>query len=519
MVLAADLFGSYRRADVCRVLNGLNSQVAYAVGLWDLDNPPPICYHAVCDQILRLERALGTTWIGADDIVRDLAWFCHALIAATIPDEYREMITTIAIDSTIIAAWARTQLYDLEKDLLAAHRLKALENIDLDEPELPKVTGPFTNKIGELNAVGRFIRSLDFDAMPGWKTATNREKARIMLGFDIHLAVPVSPPIWIGNPNRVAFGEAPPQFIMAMMVAPGSTNPGPIGLKLVEQAMLISSWINRVLADRGYTNKRKTFCRELHKQGIDVVMDYNPKEIERPIPIEAGNGQQLFIHCGVIISPWVTDERQVPRPDATGEALTKWHVNRSLWRWTVQNYLDNGGMQLLCPQCAGRVQTSAETYNPQKPASKRRGPRIPIEDDKCCGGLISLLVEWLDSYQRIPYGTPAWKKVYGQRNNIENKNSMLKDKSSLELGWCRAFGLVANTIGVLARAIVHNLRETLRAEEAKRQANTTHQSEQADTPCQPDHSNNGTRQSQPARVGISQPEEQPNPGLSSRAPP
>ena len=95
---------------------------------------------------------------------------------------------------------------------------------------------------------------------------------------------------------------------------------------------------------------------------------------------------------------------------------------------------------------------------------------------------------------------------------------MLRDKSSLEPGWCRAFGLVANTIGVLAKAIVHNLRENLRLEETKPQTNTTHQSEQTDTPCHPDHSNNGTRQSQPATVGISQPEEQPNPGLSSRAP-
>ena len=44
---------------------------------------------------------------------------------------------------------------------------------------------------------------------------------------------------------------------------------------------------------------------------------------------------------------------------------------------------------------------------------------------------------------------------------------MLKDKGGLDAGWCRAFGLAAQTIGALALAIVHNLKELKR--EAKRE--------------------------------------------------
>ncbi len=39
---------------------------------------------------------------------------------------------------------------------------------------------------------------------------------------------------------------------------------------------------------------------------------------------------------------------------------------------------------------------------------------------------------------------------------------MLKDKGGLDAGWCRAFGLAADTIGALALAVVHNLREAKR---------------------------------------------------------
>ena len=169
------------------------------------------------------------------------------------------MITAISLDSTMVESWAVSRVYVKEKDLLAEHRLKTRDSIDATEPTLPTVTGPITNQIGKLGPDGRFIRSPDRDARLGYKTATNREKARIVLGYDTHLAVAVPAVKWTGNPRKVAFKEAPPQFITAMSVVPGSTNPGPIGVDLVAQSMLIAPGINKVTADRGYTNKRKTF--------------------------------------------------------------------------------------------------------------------------------------------------------------------------------------------------------------------------------------------------------------------
>ena len=133
------------------------------------------------------------------------------------------------------------------------------------------------------------------------------------------------------------------------------------------------------------------------------------------------------------------------------------------------------------------------------------GPYLPIEDEYCCLGLASVSLALLDSFQRIPYGTLAWKQSYGRRNIIEKSNAMLKDKGGLDAGWCRAFGLAAQTIGALALAVVHNLKETKR--ETKRLL-----SRQKRNGTVPEYSHNGT--GTPSTT-----EESPSITLSSRGPP
>ena len=107
----AKILKSYRRTDVCALLNGFPSQTAYELGLWDPDNPPPISYHSVCKQIKRLEKALGATWAGKGDTVRDLDWLCHTLIRASIPRNHRKKITAVSMDSKIIESWGVSKTY------------------------------------------------------------------------------------------------------------------------------------------------------------------------------------------------------------------------------------------------------------------------------------------------------------------------------------------------------------------------------------------------------------------------
>ena len=142
----------------------------------------------------------------------------------------------------------------------------------------------------------------------------------------------------------------------------------------------------------------------------------------------------------------------IPPANTKPKDVTKWYVNRALWRWTRNRKLDDGGGQYSCSQCAGRVTTNAKTRNPDTVPNKA-APYLRIEAEQCCHGMASVPVDLLDAYQDIPFGTPAHDKSYGRRNPSEKTISMIKDKGGLKAGWCRAFGLAAHTIGVLALAI------------------------------------------------------------------
>ena len=58
---------------------------------------------------------------------------------------------------------------------------------------------------------------------------------------------------------------------------------------------------------------------------------------------------------------------------------------------------------------------------------RKNAPFVARTDDAeyCCPGRVTVPVEYLDRYQSIPYGTTAWKKSYGRRNQIENLNGIL----------------------------------------------------------------------------------------------
>ena len=133
----------------------------------------------------------------------NFTWLVRELLATSVPNRYLKTIAAVAIDSTANPTWARTREYRLEKDLLAEHRLESLK-----EPDLPKPAENPEGKVRTVGSDGRFIRSYDIDARPGYKSATNKEPASLFLGYDAHIAVAVAEAVWSGNPNHVAIKPA-----------------------------------------------------------------------------------------------------------------------------------------------------------------------------------------------------------------------------------------------------------------------------------------------------------------------
>ena len=148
---------------------------------------------------------------------------------------------------------------------------------------------------------------------------------------------------------------------------------------------------------------------------------------------------------------------------------------------------------------AGTVDTTAK--NPQTPGHQQRRA-FPFHRRQ-------ILLSWFSQCQpgttgflpTHPYGTLAWKQSYGRRNIIEKSNSMLKDKGGLNAGWYRAFGLAAHTIGALALAVAHNLKELKRILSRQKRNGAT-----------PEPSHNGTHTASTTEESLS-------PTLSTRGPP
>ena len=179
-------------------------------------------------------------------------------------------------------------------------------------------------------------------------------------------------------------------------------------------------------------------------------------------PINTGRFKQtLLLHCGTFLVEWTPKRFWVQPKDLTGEKLAEWNAERAKYRWTPISKPDkNGAIRFICPQCDGRIRTNAKTRIRRKTNPRRNAPYVATIDKKhCCQGTITIPVEKLDTYQHIPYGTPAWKKSYGRRLQIENLNSLVKNDGGLKDGWCRALGEAAHNFGLLALLIAHNLRQ------------------------------------------------------------
>ena len=445
MVLAAYETGRYLRSDICSYLNGLEHRLGVELGLWTWDNREPVTYTMSQKQSKRIETAIFEARYSSNDQPRSIDWFMDALFSDTIPNQAKATITTGSLDSTPIRGWAVPRDYRVEEEVRKEQ-----------EPE-------DTGEIGTLNLRDRLIRSADPDALGGHSTATNKTSAGGFTGYNGHIIIPTRGATWNGNPKNLTLGPLPPKYVPHGRAIPANNDNALNGLHAALVALENFPNLTEIIADRGYTIYGEAFVRPLHQMGINVVMDYtegHQKKIKTVTIGPEGEEQILLLHCGTFLVEWTPERFWIPPIHLTGKELAKWYADRAKYRWTPIGKPDkNGAIRFRCPQCDGRVKTNAKTRISSKRSQRKAPYAATIDQEYCCQGTVTIPVEELDTYQHIPFGTPAWKKSYGRRLQIENLNSLVKNDGGLEDGWCRALGQAAHNFGLLALLIAHNLRQ------------------------------------------------------------
>ena len=480
MQLAGFSSRSYRRSDVCAALAGLHPAVAAELGLADDDGcPVTMRYKTLARSIKTLERCLRRGWY-ADGVRCDLGWYANAMAAASVPRRIRRSVTAVAVDSTPVKGWAVTRTYakqadvadaarkhlaehaKLKNDPFAKHRRDVLEDPDLPEPETKRDwLAAVAKRLGlEVGKDGRIIRGKDRDMRAGWATATAKTLGHFYAGYELTVVVACRSISWQGQPNRFQLGPKMPAYVLAMSLTPAGANPGEVGHDAVMKARRIAPNISEVIADRAYTVKRESFLRPLHRLGINVVMDYPKKMVERAQLITLGRRRQAaYMHCGTILTTLTPEKKRTPperlsrKGKKTRKRRRKWYAKRArLHRWSTNGRPNNGARQFQCPVHAGRLTT------PSRAASASyRSPLVKADElGCCCGGKVTARVEELDFYQEHPYGTRVWQKSYNRRNVAEAAIGKLKAKKGLGGEACQAFGITANTMAAVAAVVAYN---------------------------------------------------------------
>ncbi len=451
MLLAARHQGSYKRTTLCEVVSGLDAAVAVEWGLLDPDSGDSlVSYNLVWRQAHRIERFLRDGAETADGTRIDLQWMVDRFLGPSIPKWVASKVSEIALDGTDYQTWARTTDFTRQSEI--------------DAGRIPPET------IFKLN--GKIQHTKDVEDGSGRRSATSKHPAGGFNGYFAHLAVAVRASI------RGKRQEPVSPYIVSMVLAAADQHVGPIGYQVATKAKQLAPRVEVVKADQHYTAKKTTFVRPLHEHGWEIVMNQAKDKQGGVKLITAGrNNTPIYVNCGTPLVEWTPEHLLSPSDGLTGTDRQEWFDERAKYAWVVIGRFPDGRKKIICPQCAGKVRSTAKTRKSERANRRKRRTPLPVtavaDRETCCDGMITLGVDELDNHQRNAYGTTKWATDYAGRNPVEGVNGMIKDDGSLEKDSCRAFGLAPHTLAALMAAVIHNLEQTGRTRRPKNRNHAT----------------------------------------------
>ncbi len=319
---------------------------------------------------------------------------------------------------------------------------------------------------------GRNQYTADRDARAGHRSATNSRSAGPFVGYELHLAVQARDVKWTNYIDKTTMSDEVPGVITCLALVPAGTHRGRAIVDDLVAAKKAGAPIDDVVWDPGYSLcKPDTTHHKLAQARIHQT--FQPVSHQRGI--RPFSGEALLVDGQLYSSLLPNELRDLPMPPrGAPEAVKVEHETkfnqRARWRMARHAGPDSdGATRWRCPFCAGLLKARQFPTTMRRPVTV---PLVPVDEgrERCCAGIITAMPVELPWWQRIPFGTTAWRLSMGRRQVVESVNAALKGTfADLSRGFFRVFGQTKMTILLGFTVAGYNL-DRIRSYRAKKRA-------------------------------------------------
>ena len=456
--------------EVARVINAMTDEQRDRLGI--VKHDPAQTYDRVDRTFSKLASVLESGVAGAD-----AKWLANSLAQAAVPEEFR-LSSSVAVDGTDVETWGALHGEVTTVTLDG----EAVETQLLDDGAVAKPRKPARKaRVLGTGRDGRNIYTADRDARAGHRSATNSRAAGPYIGYELHLAVQARDVKWTNYIDKVSMSDEVPGVVTCFSLNPAGTHRGRAIVDGLVAAKQAGASIDDVVWDPGYSLCQPgTTHHKLAQAGIHQTFQV----VTHQRGVRPFSGDALLLD-GQLYSSLLPDELRdlpvPPRGSSEAEKLTyeaKFNL-RARWRMVRHAGPDaDGATRWRCPFCAGMLRARSFPKTMRRPKTV---PLVPVGDgcDNCCDGILTAMPAELPWWQRIPFGTTAWRLSMGRRQVVESANAALKGTfADLSRGFFRVFGQTKMTVLLGFTIAGYNL-DRIRSFRAKKRA------QEADKPKQP----------------------------------
>jgi hypothetical protein len=439
--------------EVARTINALTDDQRAELGI--VRHDPEETYHRVDRLFNRLCGVLDAGHV-VDGVPVDAKWLANRLAVAAVPKEFR-ISSSVAVDGTDVETWGA-----LHGDpVTVALDGEAAETQLMDDGTVPKPKKAVRKaQVLGVGEDGRNQYTVDHDARAGHRSATNSRPAGPYVGYELHLAVQARDVKWTNGIDKTSLSDEVPGVVTCFSLVPAGTHRGKAIVDDLIDAKAAGEPIDDVVWDPGYSLcKPGTVHHRLAQAGIHQTF--------QPVTHQRGarpfSGDALLID-GQLFSNLLPDELRDLRAPPRGASETEKEAYeakfnlRARWRMMRHSPPDrDGATRWRCPFCAGFLRSRSF------PRTMRRAktvPLVPVGEgcEKCCNGILTAQAVEMAWWQRITYGTTAWRISMGRRQVVESVNAALKGVfADLGRGFMRVMGVTKMTVMLGFTLAAYNL--------------------------------------------------------------